>query len=117
MRGTRITGWGIAAFCSLAVVLGAGPQDEAREVIARRCLGFHSAQAKTAGLDLSTVVDALKGGSKGPAIHPGSSKGSLLIARVESGSMPPAKPLPPRDREVAPVNRRGRSGLGRSDFG
>jgi mono/diheme cytochrome c family protein len=54
----------------LAVVMPAAAGDlevEARDLVARRCLGCHGPKSKVAGLDLSTRETALKGGSKGPA--------------------------------------------------
>src|SRR5437867_13411630 len=84
----------------LAVVMPAVAADlevEARDLVARRCLGCHGPKSKVAGLDLSTRETALKGGSKGPALKPGAANESLLIARVDKGEMPPTAPLPPEE--------------------
>ena len=53
----------------LAIALPAAAADlevDARDVVARRCLGCHGPKSKVAGLDLSTRETALKGGSKLP---------------------------------------------------
>ncbi|MCA2968106.1 MAG: DUF1553 domain-containing protein [Acidobacteriaceae bacterium] len=64
---------------------------QAREVLARRCVGCHSAAMKSSGLDLSSAVAAARGGSRGPG---------QILARVASGEMPPAKPLPEAEVEI-----------------
>src|SRR6266566_5792227 len=87
----------------LAVVMPAAAGDlevEARDLVARRCLGCHGPKSKVAGLDLSTRETALKGGSKGPALKPGAANESLLMARVDKGQMPPTAPLPPEEKET-----------------
>ena len=87
----------------LAVVMPGAAGDlevEARDLVARRCLGCHGPKSKVAGLDLSTRETALKGGSKGPALKPGVANESLLMARVDKGQMPPTAPLPPEEKET-----------------
>lgn len=84
---------------TLALLITSGwcaapPGEEARQILARRCVACHSPRVKTAGLDLTSRDTALRGGTKGPALVPGAHASSLLIARVASGEMPPAKPLP-----------------------
>jgi len=81
--------WLIAAF---AYPLWCAPPvaEEARQVLARRCIACHSPQAKSSGLDLTTRDAALRGGTQ---------KASLL-ARVERGEMPPAKKLPESEIEI-----------------
>jgi len=64
---------------------------QAREVLARRCVGCHSAAVKSSGLDLSSPGAAALGGSRGPG---------QILARVTSGEMPPAKPLPESEVEI-----------------
>jgi hypothetical protein len=75
-------------------------EGEARDILARRCLGCHGPKSKVAGLDLSTRETALKGGSKGPALKPGGASESLLIGRVDRSEMPPTAPLPLEERET-----------------
>ena len=69
-------------------------------ILAKRCGGCHNSQAKAGGLDLSTLVNAKFGGSKGPALHPGQAEESLLYRRVREGSMPPAAKLPLAEQEA-----------------
>ncbi|MBM3793556.1 MAG: DUF1549 domain-containing protein [Acidobacteria bacterium] len=73
----------------LPVWAAAAAEAEAREVLTRRCLGCHSAELKTGGLDLSTRTAAARVLSNG-----------TLIERVASGKMPPAAPLPPGEVET-----------------
>src|SRR5258708_8896056 len=89
----------IVAF-GLQAIYAAGLETEAREILQRRCLSCHGSKTKVAGLDLSGRESALRGGSKGPALQPGSVAGSLLLQRVLKGQMPPAAPLPASESEV-----------------
>ncbi|MCC6537624.1 MAG: DUF1549 domain-containing protein [Bryobacterales bacterium] len=73
----------------LPVLAAAAAEADAREVLTRRCLGCHSAQLKTGGLDLSTRAAALRVISTG-----------ALLDRVTSGKMPPAAPLPASEVET-----------------
>ena len=98
-------------FVETAAVLGAtalaasaqNPADlesQARGILEKRCLGCHGPAIKTSGLDLSARESALRGGTKGAALKPGSPEDSLLIRRVMSGQMPPNSPLPAAEREA-----------------
>lgn len=58
------------------------------------CLPCHSGPAPQAGLDLSTLESALKGGKTGPALKLGSAESSLLVSKIVSGQMPPGRKLP-----------------------
>jgi len=67
-------------------------RDKLLPVIERDCQGCHGAQQALAKLDLRTRVDALAGGTRGPAIVPGNAEGSLLIHVLEGRNnlqMPP----------------------------
>ena len=70
------------------------------EVLQARCLQCHGASTRMGGLDLSTRASALAGGARGPALSPSNPSGSLLLARVEAGEMPPSSPLPTEDVEA-----------------
>jgi mono/diheme cytochrome c family protein len=59
------------------------------------CLACHAGAGAQAGLDLSTLATALKGGKSGPAFKPGAAAESLLVVKVESGQMPPGRRLAP----------------------
>ncbi len=89
-----------------AVALAANAQNaadlesQARGVLEKRCLGCHGPATKTSGLDLSARERALQGGTRGPALKPGSPEDSLLLRRVLAGQMPPASPLPAAEREI-----------------
>ncbi len=52
-----------------------------------KCATCHGSAA-TAGLNLSTYADALKGGNSGPVIIPGDSAHSLLVTKQQAGGHP-----------------------------
>lgn len=64
-------------------------------VMKANCAACHSGANAQAGLDLSTPERALQGGKTGPAFTPGSAEGSLLVAKIVAGSMPPGRKLSP----------------------
>ncbi len=52
-----------------------------------KCATCHGSAA-TAGLNLSTYADAMKGGNSGPVIIPGDSAHSLLVTKQQAGGHP-----------------------------
>ncbi|MSV30687.1 MAG: DUF1549 domain-containing protein, partial [Bryobacterales bacterium] len=76
-------------------------------IVQIRCVACHGKRKQEGGLDLRTVASRLKGGKSGPAVIPGKPEESLLIKRIVSGDMPPAKlqleysVRPPTESEVA----------------
>lgn len=67
---------------ALSMAQGKKPADFATGVLPifkARCVSCHGAQAPSAGLDLSSVEGARKGGAGGPLIVPGKPAESLLI--------------------------------------
>ena len=85
----------LAVLCLICNGLPAADlETEARAILERRCLSCHGPPARVAGLDLSTRESAFRGGSKGPALKPGSPSESLLLSRVLKREMPPTAPLP-----------------------
>jgi hypothetical protein len=56
--------------------------NDVRSVFEKSCLPCHGPQTRSAGLDLSTREELLKGGEHGPAIVPGDPKASLLYKLV-----------------------------------
>jgi len=90
----------LAAVCLPAMLAGADLEPAAAEILQRRCITCHGPKLKSANLDLSTRAGALRGGIKGPALQPASAAGSLMLARIDAGQMPPAAPLPASEREV-----------------
>ena len=76
-----------------------------------RCIACHGKRKQEAGLDLRTQASRLKGGKSGPALVPGRPEESLLLHRVETQEMPPAKLLqgtnirPPPSEEVETLRR------------
>lgn len=74
----------------LAIHAGSAPEFEkdVLPILEKSCLGCHSPQAHTSGLDLSTVASMLKGGAKGAALVKGSAAQSLLYTRIVDKSMP-----------------------------
>ncbi len=93
----RIAVWHAALALAAAA---ANLEQDAKDILTRRCLACHSSQARTSGLDLSSLESALRGGVRGPALKPGAAGASLFIARIASGQMPPSKPLPPAEQET-----------------
>jgi len=95
----------IIALATVPALAGAAaPVDYTRDIkplLASQCCQCHGVTQQKGGLRLDTAASALKGGSKGPALKPGSSRESLLIQAVEGAHkdlarMPYKKPaLPP----------------------
>jgi hypothetical protein len=101
MRRIWLSAGLLGVFCTLPHCLtAAGFETEARAILERRCLICHGPQAKVSGLDLSSRESALRGGSKGPALKPGSPAESLLLNRVLRKEMPPTGPLPAPEAET-----------------
>jgi chemotaxis protein histidine kinase CheA len=88
---------------ALAILFPGGPARAAepvdylrsiKPVLAARCYACHGALQQKAKFRLDTVALMKKGGTTGPAIVPGKSAGSLLVAHVTASNgnsrMPPA---------------------------
>jgi hypothetical protein len=75
-------------------------ESKALIIIQARCLPCHDSATRTAGLDLSSLESARKGGKSGPALDVANPAASLLARRVTAAEMPPGSPLPPPDREI-----------------
>jgi Protein of unknown function (DUF1553)/Protein of unknown function (DUF1549)/Planctomycete cytochrome C len=65
----------------------------ARELLAEKCLACHSPDPRKGGLDLTRRASALLTGKDGAVVVPGRPDESLLIEKIESGEMPPGRPL------------------------
>ena len=96
--------WAAALLPLMAAAQTAGP-DFARQVhplLLAKCSGCHSERLKQGGLALNTRADILRGGVSGPAVKPGDSNGSLLIARLleEGAARMPLKSAPLAADEV-----------------
>src|SRR5262245_49675889 len=76
------------------------PSARGPSVLKQRCLGCHESKLKTSGLDLSSLEEALKGGTRGPALVPNQPNESLLFKRVRAGEMPPTGALPQEEIEA-----------------
>lgn len=85
--------------CAPKAATPAGPVEPVAKVtwentigplLAQRCGGCHGTRG---GLSLATYEDALKGGSRGPAIQPGKGEESLLV-RALRGTEPGLKRMP-----------------------
>lgn len=61
---------------------------EVSPILSTRCGACHSATLATAGLNLSTYADALKGAADGPVILPNDAANSKLIAVQSAGGHP-----------------------------
>lgn len=62
-------------------------EDSIGALLQSKCGTCHG-EAATAGLNLSTYADALKGGNSGPVIVPGDSDNSLLVIKQLAGGHP-----------------------------
>lgn len=69
-------------------------------LLARRCLVCHEGARPKGGLDLATRQGAFRGGKSGVVLVAGSSQGSVLWEHVQSGQMPPKKPLPEPEKAI-----------------
>ncbi|MGC8668911.1 MAG: PSD1 and planctomycete cytochrome C domain-containing protein [Chthonomonadales bacterium] len=65
---------------------------DVQPIFRAHCYQCHGASSHQAGLRLDQKKDALKGGMSGPAILPGNSAGSLLLARVQGLGGKPRMP-------------------------
>jgi hypothetical protein len=82
------------------ICLPAQPVDFVKEilpVLTSRCLVCHTGDAAQAGLRLHTREEMLRGGQSGPAVVPGKSGESLLVAKITGRAakglrMPPTGP-------------------------
>ncbi len=64
-----------------------------RPILRAHCLDCHGAEEELAGgLDLRQVRSMARGGDSGPALLAGDATGSLVLARIRSGEMPPTGP-------------------------
>jgi mono/diheme cytochrome c family protein len=81
-------------------------ENEVMPIFQMRCTVCHGKRKQEGGLDLRTQASRMKGGKSGPALVPGKPEESLLMKKVLSGEMPPAKMLyefavrPPSSSEV-----------------
>ncbi|MEX2263973.1 MAG: PSD1 and planctomycete cytochrome C domain-containing protein [Bryobacteraceae bacterium] len=94
----RLLAWPILAAFPL---FGAGYESALAPIFRTDCLPCHSGPSPQAGLDLSTLESALKGGKTGPALKLGSAESSLLVAKIVSGQMPPGRKL--KDAQVSAI--------------
>ena len=101
--------WMFAMVAALAPGQEKAP-DFARQVhplLVAKCSGCHNPRMKQGGLALNTRAEILQGGAGGPAVKPGDSKASLLIARVlgEGGPKMPLNMPPLAAAEVELLKR------------
>lgn len=105
----RVRNWIWALLPAMAMAQTQGP-DLARQVhplLLAKCAGCHNARMKQGGLALNTRAEMLAGGASGPAVKPGDSQGSLLMARVlgEKGARMPLNSPPLAEDEVSILRR------------
>ena len=82
-------------------------ENNVRPVLARECSACHSA-TKMGGLSLMSREDLLKGGASGPAVVPGNTEKSPLIAKIRQTDVAKRMPLgaaPLKDSEIANIVR------------
>ncbi|MEO1997568.1 MAG: DUF1553 domain-containing protein [Planctomycetaceae bacterium] len=93
----------LGLLAGMSATVGAAP-DFGRDVaplLIRRCLECHNTHKASAGLVLSDRTGLRRGGESGAAVVSGQSDKSLLMERVRSGEMPPAKRG--RSQKLAPA--------------
>ena len=86
------TAWAAEAAPAGATPAAAAPRFEAdiRPLLRAHCLDCHGAEEKAeGGLDLRLARFMARGGDSGPALVPGDPAGSLVVARIRAGEMPP----------------------------
>ena len=69
-------------------------------LIENNCLVCHNDEARTSGLDLTTLNGALAGGAHGPALVPGDAEQSPLYRKIAAGEMPVGNPLPSKEHDI-----------------
>ena len=74
-------------------------------ILQKSCIGCHGPKTRMAGLDLHEVSLVLRGSTNGPVVERGKSKDSLLLKRVQEGSMPPGGKNPLTPEEIAVIAR------------
>ena len=75
-------------------------------ILRKRCLGCHNNELKDGGISFQDRGSLLKGGSRGPAIVPGSPGDSVMVRAIRqegSFSMPPGRKL--SAKEVATITK------------
>lgn len=88
---------------SAASAIEIGSAGEVIPILLRRCIICHGGEYQEGGLDLRTVESIRKGGKSGSAITVGNAEESLLIKKLVSDEMPPAKDRGRAGIEVVPV--------------
>src|SRR2546423_14775728 len=102
MRKTALSIIGLL-FVSWVIPLSAQerPFDQSiAPILIERCIDCHGGQKPKGGLDLTRKASAFQGGKSGPALVPNHPERSVLWQRVETGEMPPKKPLPEREKTL-----------------
>lgn len=72
-------------------------------ILVKRCLGCHNRELNNGNLSMSDRESLVKGGTRGPAIIPGSPEKSLLITVLRHEGevqMPPGRKLPEREIRI-----------------
>lgn len=77
-------------------VWGQSFQDAVAPILVKRCLECHTSTDPAGGLDLTTAAGLRKGGDSGEVVSKVDPLQSLLLQRVMSDEMPPAKNGKPR---------------------
>src|SRR5690349_13753466 len=67
-------------------------QEKLQPILSANCAGCHTGANAQAGLSVTSLADLKKGGKRGAAIHPGSSKSSLLV-QFARGEQNPRMPI------------------------
>jgi hypothetical protein len=84
---------------SAAVADSAAPtfRGDVLPLLEKRCIACHGQEKPQQGLNLTAAATILTGGISGPAFQIGSSRNSLLLTKLVSGTMPPGGPKLPEE--------------------
>jgi len=99
--------WALLPAMAMAQTQGPDFARQVHPLLVAKCSGCHNARMKQGGLALNTRAEMLAGGVSGPAVKPGDSKSSLLLARVlgEQGARMPLNSAPLTEDEVSILRR------------
>ncbi|MDG2130948.1 MAG: PSD1 and planctomycete cytochrome C domain-containing protein [Fuerstiella sp.] len=97
--GTMVGLW-LLAVNSISAATAADFDTDVAPILIDNCLECHSGADPSGGLSLADVESARRGGESGAAIVPGDSDRSLLWKHIESGEMPPKKPLGDQEKKA-----------------
>lgn len=73
-------------------------EDHVKPIFRQHCFNCHNTDRKVGGLDLTSYINMMQGGSSGTAVEPGDSSSSYLFMLVNHDSEPT---MPPNQEKIA----------------